>query len=251
MLYSYDVQMSHKSIDTTKSIRDSYYLFFIITTCSVVLLLQNYLSASGIAGNFISGLPFFINFNTSFAYVLGWGIFTIFIYTFIPLVTIYALKETPKQYGFSFNKNGKLIYLIAPVLILPITFIFSKSQDFQNTYPFLSNPNSFIELICWEAIYLVQFAALEFFFRGFMLHAILRLTNVWVAILLTSTPYMLIHIVKPTPETIASFFGSILLCWIAIKFKTIAIGIYLHILLAASMDLFALFNKGWFNEIHI
>ena len=84
-----------------------------------------------------------------------------------------------------------------------------------------------------------------------MLHAILRLTNVWVAILLTSTPYMLIHIVKPTPETIASFFGSILLCWIAIKFKTIAIGIYLHILLAASMDLFALFNKGWFNEIHI
>jgi membrane protease YdiL (CAAX protease family) len=84
-----------------------------------------------------------------------------------------------------------------------------------------------------------------------MLHAILRITNVWTAILLTSTPYMLIHLVKPTPETIASFFGSIFLCWIAIKFKSIAIGIYLHILLAASMDLFVLFNKGWFNEIYL
>jgi len=80
-----------------------------------------------------------------------------------------------------------------------------------------------------------------------MLHAILRITNAWAAILLTSTPYMLIHLVKPTPETIASFFGSMFLCWIAIKFKSIAICIYLHILLAASMDFFVLFNKGWFN----
>lgn len=242
--------MSNESLDTAKSVKGTRYLFFVITTCSVVLLFQHYLSASGIAGNFISGLPYFTNLNTSFAYVLGWGIFTIFIYAFIPLMTIYALNETPKQYGLSFNKNGKLIYLIAPVLILPITFIFSKSQAFQNTYPFLSYPNSFVELICWEVIYLVQFAALEFFFRGFMLHAILRLTNVWAAILLTSTPYMLIHLVKPIPETIASFFGSIFLCWIAIKFKTIAIGIFLHILLAASMDLFVLFSKGWFNEIY-
>ena len=99
MLYAYDVQMSHESLNTTKSNKDSHYLLFIIATCSVVLLLQNYLSASGIAGNFISGLPYFIKLNTSFAYVLGWGIFTIFIYTFIPLMTIYALKETPKQYG--------------------------------------------------------------------------------------------------------------------------------------------------------
>ena len=83
-----------------------------------------------------------------------------------------------------------------------------------------------------------------------MLHAILRITNVWPAILLTSTPYMLIHLVKPTPETIASFFGSIFLCWIAIKFKSIAIGIYLHILLAASMDLFVLFNKRYLYYYH-
>ncbi len=243
--------MNHESLDPIKSVRDSYYLFFIVTTCIVVLFLQTYLSASGIAGNFIADLPYFNSFNTSFVYVLGWGAFTIFIYAFIPLMTIYALKETPKQYGLSFNKNGKLIYLIAPFLILPITFIFSKSQAFQNTYPFLTNPNSFIELVCWEAVYLLQFAALEFFFRGFMLHAFLRLTNMWAAILLTSIPYMLIHLVKPTPETIASFFGSILLCWIAVKFKTIAIGIYLHILLAASMDIFVLFNKGWFNKIYI
>ncbi|MGH1536842.1 MAG: CPBP family intramembrane glutamic endopeptidase [Gammaproteobacteria bacterium] len=243
--------MSYASLNSTKFLRRGYYPFIIFTTCSVVLLLQHFLSASGVAGNFISGLPYFINLNTSFAYVLGWGIFTIFIYACIPLVIIYALKETPKQYGFSFNKNGKLIFLIAPLLILPITFIFSKSQDFQNTYPYLINPNSLSEFICWELIYLAQFAALEFFFRGFMLHAFLRLTNVLAAMLLTSIPYMLIHLVKPTPETISSFFGSMFLCWIAIKFRSIAIGIYLHILLAASMDFFVLFNKGWFNEIFI
>ena len=239
--------MSLESLDTIKTVKDRKYLFFILATCILVLFLQQFFSASGVAGNFISELPYFRNLNTYFSYVLGWGIFTIFIYACIPLVTIYALKETPKQYGLSFNDNGKLIYLIAPIFILPVTFVFSTSQDFQNTYPYLSNPNTYIELICWEALYLTQFVALEFFFRGFMLHAILRLTNVWIAILLTSTSYMLIHLVKPTPETISSFFGSLLLCWIAIKFKTITIGIYLHILLAASMDLFVLYNKGWFN----
>lgn len=243
--------MTHASLDSTKLVRNIYYLFFIITTCSAVLLLQHYFSASGIAGSYIASLPYFIKLDTSFAYVLGWGIFSIFIYACIPSMAIYALKETPKQYGLLFNKNAKIIYLIAPVFILPVTFIFSKTHAFQNTYPFLSNPNSYIELIAWEAMYLLQFVALEFFFRGFMLHAFLRLTNMWAAILITSTPYMLIHLVKPTPETIASFFGSVFLCWIAIKFKTIAIGIYLHIMLALSMDLFVLFNKGWFNEIYL
>lgn len=231
--------------------RDRLYLFVIIATCSLVLLLVQFLSASGIAGTVIAGFPFFINFNPYFAYVVGWGLFTLFIYACIPLMTIYGLKETPKQYGFSFNQNGKVFYLIAPLFILPITFIFSTTHAFQDTYPFLSDPNSLLELVVWEIIYLLQFVALEFFFRGFMLHALLRLTNVWLAILLTSTVYMFIHLIKPTPETIASFFGSIFLCWIAVKYKTIAIGIYMHILLAASMDLFVLFNKGWFNEVNV
>ena len=227
--------------------------FILVTTIAgmTVLLLQYYLSASGIAGNYMARFAIFGNLSREFAYVLSWGIFTTTIYLLIPLIAIYVLKESPRKYGLSFNKSGRYIYVFAPIAIFPITFIFSKNPDFQSTYPFLTTPNSIDILVYWELIYVLQFFALEFFFRGFLFHSILKFTSVIPASLLASIPYTIIHFVKPTPETIASFFGGVLLCWIAFKYKNIVIGFYLHALLAISMDVFVLYHKGWFNVLSL
>ena len=212
-----------------------------------VLLLQYYLSASGSAGNYIASLPILSNLSYEFSYVIGWGAFTAAIYLVIPIIAIYTLKESFSYYGLSLNKGGGYIYIYSPLIILPITFIASQNSDFQNTYPFLYNPSSIQQLVIWELIYIFQFLALEFFFRGFILQSILKFTNTVPAILLASIPYMIIHFVKPTPEAIASFFGGAILCWLAVRYKSIAIGFYLHVILAVSMDIFALYHRGWFN----
>jgi len=231
------------------AVNNKTYILVIFMACIAVLLSQYFLSASGVAGNYISSLQYFNELSNSFSYVIGWGIFTVGIYSLIPLFAIYLLNEKPIQFGFAFTRGGKAIYLLAPFVLLPITFFFSKSPSFQNTYPYLSNPESIEQLIIWEIAYGLQFLALEFFFRGFLLHAILKYVKPMPAIILASIPYTMIHLVKPTPEAVASFFGGAFLCWLAIKYKSISIGFYLHITLAVSMDIFVLYHKGWFNSV--
>lgn len=225
--------------------------FVLVSSIAVifVLLLQYYYSASGIAGNFIAEFAIFDGLSSEFAYCLGWGIFTISIYLFIPLFAIYVLREPVRNYGLSFSSNGGFIYIFAPFILLPVTYIVAKNPEFQNTYPFLHTPSSIEEFVYWELLYVFQFFALEFFFRGFLFHSILRFVSVVPASILASIPYMMIHFVKPTPETIASFFGGVFLCWLAFKYKNIAIGFYLHVILAISMDVFVLFHKGWFDAV--
>lgn len=218
-----------------------------LSSALVVLLLQHFLSASGVAGNYIASFSFFESLSYDFSYVIGWGVFTIAIYLIIPLATLAILKEPFSNYGLSLGKGGGYIYLIAPFLILPVTYIVSINQEFQNTYPFLHNPGSIQEFLCWELIYAFQFLALEFFFRGFIFKSIIKFTPLYPAILLATIPYTLIHFVKPVPEAISSFFGGVILCWIAIRYKSIAIGLYLHLMLAVSMDIFTLYHRGWFN----
>ena len=148
-------------------------LVFIVTSLTVLLLQHNF-SASGVAGNYIASFPIFDHLSRELAYFLGWGIFTTAIYLLIPLVAIYALKESPTEYGLTLNKGGIFIYVLAPIVLLPVTYIVSKNLEFQNTYPFLSKPNSIEEFVYWELIYVLQFFALEFFFRGYLFHSILR-----------------------------------------------------------------------------
>lgn len=218
-----------------------------LTATLTVLLLLYYVSASGAAGNYIANLPILSNLSYEFSYFIGWGVFTAAIYLVVPLIAIYTLKESFSYYGLSLNTRGSYIYLFSPLIILPITFIASQNSDFQNTYPFLNNPSSIQQLVIWELIYIFQFLTLEFFFRGFILQSILKFTNTVPAILLSSIPYTIIHLVKPTPEAIASFFGGAILCWLAIRYKSIFIGFYLHVILAVSMDIFSLYHRGWFN----
>ena len=65
-------------------------------------------------------------------------------------------------------------------------------------------------LYVWWALYWLQFAALEFFFRGFMLHGLVPRLG-WAAIFAMVVPYNMLHYGKPMPEALAAIVGGIVL----------------------------------------
>jgi membrane protease YdiL (CAAX protease family) len=95
----------------------------------------------------------------------------------------------------------------------------------------------------WEAAYICQFFALEFFFRGFMLHG-LRHRLGFYAIFVMMVPYCMIHFQKPMPETFGAIAAGAVLGLMSLKTRSIWLGACLHVAVALSMDFLALWHRG-------
>ena len=95
---------------------------------------------------------------------------------FLPIIVIkIVLREKLKDFGLNFKKQGKylLVFLILYLFMLPFLIISSFSPAFKNNYPFYEYASrSLFDFIFYEAWYMFQFFTLEFFFRGFILHAL-------------------------------------------------------------------------------
>ena len=77
--------------------------------------------------------------------------------------------------------------------------------------------------------------------------------RIWVAaactlglysILVMMVPYCMIHFGKPMPETFAAIVAGLFLGWLSFKNGNIWMGLVLHCVVAFSMDILALYNKG-------
>ena len=113
----------------------------------------------------------------------------------------------------------------------------STRADFLNVYPFyrgaaLASPGA---VVAWELAYGVQFIALEFFFRGFLVLGLERYIgrySVWVAVV----PYCMIHFHKPPLEAFAAILAGIVLGEVARRTRSIMGGALVHLSVALSMD---------------
>src|SRR5690606_8307604 len=95
----------------------------------------------------------------------------------------------------------------------------------------------------WEMVYVAQFFALEFFFRGVMLFTLARRLGAQ-AIFVMTIPYTLIHFGKPLPETLGAIVTGIVFGTLALRTRSIFGGVIVHSAVGVSMDLFALLQKG-------
>ena len=178
------------------------------------------------------------------------GIIIIF-YLIIPLLVIKLIfKHKLSEYGLSIKGVSKSykIYLIFFLFMVPLIVFVSASEDFQNKYPFYSpfGESLWPNFIIWQFLYLFQFFALEFFFRGFMLHGIKKrfgFYSIWVMMI----PYMMIHFGKPMIETISAVFAGIILGSLSLKSRSIWLGVAIHYSVAITMDLVSLWRKGYFD----
>jgi membrane protease YdiL (CAAX protease family) len=201
----------------------------------------------GLANSLNSIQSFFPNeklFHLSY-----WVFVIITFYFIIPLFIIKLFfKDKLSNYGLSprgIFRNYK-IYIIFFLFMIPLVLLVSNTQSFQDKYPFY-NPigeSLYPNFIFWQCLYFSQFFALEFFFRGFMLHGIKKRFGFY-SVFIMMIPYMMIHFQKPMPEAIGAVFAGIILGALSLKSRSIWLGVAIHYSVALTMDLAALYQKGF------
>ncbi len=176
------------------------------------------------------------------------------------LSCLLLLVAIPLIYGWCFPLDGMHryglslagarahlpVYVVLAALILPVVWIASASPAFMRFYP-MYKPVAMGDWLLYEFVYLLQFFAVEFFFRGFCLFRLQRFTGFY-AIPIMVIPYALLHIYKPLPEALGSVVAGMVLGYLALRTRSIWPGLFLHGIVALGMDTFSLFRNGWFGS---
>ncbi len=174
---------------------------------------------------------------------LGYWAFTrIFGYVAIPLLALPLLPGvTIRDLGLSFKGFTSHLWLygvlFCPVLVSVV--IVSFRADFASYYPFYQEARGWHDMLVWELLYFAQFVALEFFFRGFMLHPLRRSMGAY-AIFVMVVPYCMIHFGKPFLECFAAIIAGVVLGTLSLRTRSIWCGALIHISVAMTMDIAAL-----------
>ncbi len=134
------------------------------------------------------------------------------------------------------------VYAALLGFMLPVLWWISARPAFQHFYP-MYDPSGLSMWAAFEAVYMLQFFCVEFFFRGALL---LRLEQRfgYHAVAMMVVPYAWLHIHKPFPEALASIIAGLTLGALVLKTRSIWPGVAVHCGVAFAMDLFALIRSG-------
>lgn len=175
-----------------------------------------------------------------FAWWSGWRVVG---YVIVPMLVLACLPgQRIRDYHISPRGFFKhlWIYLALFGAVLPAVLAASTDSSFRQTYPFYRLANrSYADLVMWEMLYGVQFLALEFFFRGFILQGLRRALGA-NAIFVMLVPYCMIHYGKPFPETLGAIGAGLILGTLAMRTRSIWGGVLIHVGVATTMDVLAL-----------
>ena len=178
---------------------------------------------------------------------IWWALVQIFSYVVPPVLYLRLVMRRPiTEMGLSITGVIKHlpIYALFAVVVIPLVVLVSGTPHFLSTYPMAREAAVHWEtLLVWEILYAVQFIALEFFFRGFMIFGPARVLGAWVIPAMT-VPYMMIHFQKPYLETTGAVIAGLSLGMVALKTRSIYAGMVLHITVAWLMEFLALYHKG-------
>ncbi len=190
-----------------------------------------------------------IHADTQLGQLNVWAAVTIAAYVVPPVVVSrYVLRRPLRDIGLRVAGIGRHapMYGVLFAVALPAVVAASFADSFQEKYPFydLAAGESFWpNLWTWWILYWLQFVALEFFFRGFVVHGLaprLGALSVFVMVI----PYNMIHYGKPMPEALAAIVGGVVLGFLSLRTGSILWGAALHIAVAITMDLSALWHAG-------
>jgi membrane protease YdiL (CAAX protease family) len=181
-----------------------------------------------------------------------WAFGNVVTYFVIPAFIVrFVFREKLADYGFKLRgafADG-WIYIAFFAVVGSLVLVVSRNREFQQTYPFYHpglHENLWPHFWRWELLYALQFLALEFFFRGFMVHGLRRRLGSG-AIPAMMVPYCMIHFQKPLPETLAAIVAGLVLGFMSLRTRSIILGAVIHIGVALSMDFASLWRQGFFD----
>jgi membrane protease YdiL (CAAX protease family) len=175
-----------------------------------------------------------------------WVACRVVFYLLVPVGTLLAQRRNPLDYGLRLRgvQQHLTLYLALAAIMLPIVIAASFTTAFQRYYPFYTYAGESLRgFVTWEVLYALQFVALEFFFRGFLLFALERYLGVY-AIFVMVIPYCMIHFGKPFAEVLAAIPAGVVLGALALRTRSIWPGALLHISVGWAMDALSLLQQG-------
>jgi membrane protease YdiL (CAAX protease family) len=181
--------------------------------------------------------------------LLYWAIGTLVTYVVLPVLVIkVVLRRRVRDFGLAWRGilGSSWVYPVMYLLMIGPLWYFSGTSRFLLTYPFYEPPSGeslWPAFVTWELFYWAQFVGLEFFFRGFLVHGTRHRFGIY-SIFVMMVPYCMIHFGKPLPETLAAILAGIALGFMSLKTRSIWLGAALHIAVAATMDVLALWRMG-------
>lgn len=178
-----------------------------------------------------------------------WSLGCGFFYVLVPATVLRALwGERLAEHGLTLRGYLAHVHwyalLFVPVGLLVV--LVSLQPTFQDKYPFYREVRGWADLLVWEVAYGAQFVFLEFFFRGFFIHGLKRRLGIY-SVFVMITPYMMIHFGKPMLEATGAIVAGTILGFLSLRTGSVFGGATIHILVAWSMDLMALYRKGFFG----
>jgi membrane protease YdiL (CAAX protease family) len=190
-----------------------------------------------------------VSTHRDFNQLAFWAVVVISAYV-LPAVFVIrvVLRERVRDYGLRLRgilphvRVYAAVYAVAAPLIIAASFL----SSFQDRYPFFhpaAGHSLWPYMYVWWLLYWAQFCALEFFFRGFLLHGIAPRLG-WAAIFAMALPYNMLHYGKPMPEALAAIVGGVALGSLSLKTRSIWWGAAIHISIAVTMDICALTHAG-------
>lgn len=168
-----------------------------------------------------------------------WSGFRVVFYVLLPWTVVLLMPgERIRDYGLNVAgiKQHLWVYVLLFAIILPPLVMVSYTAPFQKTYPFYKlAARSWSDFFAWEALYSLQFFALEVFFRGFMIHPLKRALGSH-AIFVMAVPYCMIHYNKPLAEVLGAIVAGTILGTLSLRTRSIWCGVLVHVTVAVTMD---------------
>ncbi len=218
-----------------------------LVLCAVSLTLNEYVGSHGVFRSLFARFSGWHYFElASFAW---WTGIRVVGYALVPGIILIMQGQRLNEHGVSAKGVTTHLWTYVALLlaILPLVVIASRTEPFLATYPFYTDASrSPFDLAVWEALYAVQFVALEFFFRGYLLFSLRPVMGVY-SIFVTVVPYCLIHWPKPLPEVLGAIVAGTVLGTLALRTRSIWPGVAMHVAVAWTMDALALWTKGGFR----
>jgi len=159
-----------------------------------------------------------------------------------PLILCWVGERwSPIHLGFGVREAGPEILIVLGLwaAMVPLVWLVHDLPAFEQVYPRLAEAKDDVRLyLVFEGLYLFKWIAWEFFFRGFMLFAFQK-DFFQRSILISTIPFTLMHYGKPELEMASAMIAGLVLCFIALRSRSIWPGVLLHWLVASTMDFMA------------